>query len=136
MRIAATCRLALWTVACLAMAGCQIQRPLNLDKTLELEPGEFKILEIDAPVSDQTIAVTTASPCSPLDVYLLLDEDWAKAQKGMEGGAPPENALASQKKTEKGSVEGKVPAKKKFVVVVSNPINNKKTTAKLTVKSK
>ena len=80
--------------------------------------------------------MTTASPGNPLDVYLLLEEDWTKAQKGMEGGAAPENALASQKKTEKGSVEGKVPARKKFVVVVNNPINNKKTTAKVTVKSK
>jgi hypothetical protein len=125
-----------WLLLVVILAvGCTRQKALNIEKTLSIDPGSVKTVIYDAPIEDQQVTIAVNSP-EPVDVFLVLEDNLQKATDAAVGGAQPENPLASKTKTKEATLEAKIPAKKGFAVLVNNPINNKKTDAKVKATSK
>ncbi len=115
---------------CLALAGCK-QR-LNEEHTMALEPGMTKSLQIDAPTGAQKVTVTVASPGVPVRAYLVLEKDRTAAEDALVAGKKPASALAATE-GDQGTLEGTVPAKEAYAVVVSNG-SGKPAQVKVTIK--
>lgn len=126
MRCVLRLRLGLLAMVLLASSSWLRQKPLNDERTALVKAGTVNTIEYDAPIQDQQVTITTSSPGVPVDVYVVLQDNLQKAQDALQGGAPPENTVASQKKTEQASLEAKVPAKKGFAVLINNSVNNNK----------
>jgi hypothetical protein len=118
---------------CLVLAaGCK-QR-VNEERTLSLEPGVTKPLQIDAPARDQQVTVTVASPGAPVSAYLVLEKNRAATEDALVAGKKPgANILAGSEKAEQATLEATVPAKEAYAVVVSNS-SGKPAQVKVTIK--
>src|ERR671925_286798 len=71
-----------WLVVLAVLAaGCA---KLNLEKTVTLEPGEFRAITLDPHSSNQRVTVTAHSDGAPIDVYAVLEADQDAALKSAE----------------------------------------------------
>jgi hypothetical protein len=104
---------------CLVGAGCHGQR-LDSESTMTVGPGEVQSKIVDAPSADQQVTATVSSPGAPVSAYLLLEKNRQAAQDALLSGKKPANVLDGKDKTEDATLQGKVPAKEEFAVVVSN----------------
>ncbi|MBY0524691.1 MAG: hypothetical protein K2R98_14905 [Gemmataceae bacterium] len=133
-------RLAGFLLSVMLLAGCAIQKPLSVEKTLDVGPGESRVVLVDAPVRDQKVNVSVNSGGVPVDVYVILEESDDKALeiagKATMSGQAPAGALASNQKSAEANVDATIPAKKAFAVLVCNNVNNKKADVKVKVTSK
>jgi hypothetical protein len=118
MRLLSRAVLGLLAGCLILAAGCK-QR-LNEEKTLSLEPGVAKSLQIDAPAGEQKVTVTVASPGAPVSAYLVLEKNRTTAEDALIAGKKPVNPLAGQDRVEQATLEATVPAKEAYAVVVSN----------------
>jgi len=120
-------------------AGCTIQKPLNVEKSMQVEPGGYQNVFIDAPIRDQKIVVSLNST-SPVDLYVVLESDEAAVGKLAEdatlSGKAPAGALVSNQKSAEATVDATIPGKKGFAILVCNPINGKKADVKLKITNK
>jgi len=96
-------------------AGCQSR--LKDERTPALESGTDKTITLDTPRYDQTITVTVSADV-PTDVYLYLEKDQGEAERAIALGAKSDKLLASQGQTQSATLEAKVPAKEKSVLMV------------------
>jgi hypothetical protein len=124
--------LCLAVAACLLSAGCRLQQRLDRTLTVSVSPGEVKSQIVDAPATDQQVTVTASSPGVPVSVYLVLGKDQKAAEDGLLNSKPVANALDGKEKTEQVTLQGKVPAKNEFAVVLWNP-GLKPAAVKLTI---
>ena len=98
-----------------AAAGCQSR--LNDQRTLKLDGGLDSFITLDPPRYDQAIAVTVSADV-PVDVYVFLDADREEAERQVAFGKKSPKFLADREKMQEGTLEAKVPAKQKAVVMV------------------
>ncbi len=70
--------------AFLCVGGCQ---KVNVSKDYPLNPGDIKVIIVDAPVRDQDASVTVDST-GPIDVYIAAMTD---AEEANEKVQPPKN---------------------------------------------
>jgi len=119
--------------ASVGAAGCQ---RLNHDATLTVEPGDAKTLIIDPPSVNQDVKVEFKSTTEPVSVYLVLEKDVDAALGRVNAGMKPEEGkfLGGQEKAMEGTLEGKVPAKSGYQVIVGGA--NKKTEVNVKVTGK
>jgi hypothetical protein len=131
-------RLAVKLFAALFLAslipGCQKLVGFNYSRDFDLETGQVRVVEIDAPKHDQLVKVKTSCP-EPISAYLVLDEDNNKkmVQDALLNYKSPDKSwiLDGKEKTSDISLEGKVQANKAYAVLIAGA--TKKTTVKLTV---
>ena len=105
-------------VLCLLGLGCK-QR-LNSESTLNVGPGEVQSKIVDAPRADQQVTVTVSSPGAPVSAYLVLEKNRQAAQEALLNGKTPANVLDGKDRTEDATLQGTVPAREEFAVLVSN----------------
>jgi hypothetical protein len=113
----------------LLAAGC---KPLDLERTVEVDPGSSYSFMIDAPKRQQKITIAVKSPGAPVDVYVVAEKDREEAEKGLLVLQPVKNALASSEKVEDKTFEATIPAKTAFAIIIYNR-NPKK--ASVTIKA-
>jgi hypothetical protein len=117
---------------CLLLGGGCRRQTLDDERTVSLDAGALKSFPVDAPRRDEKVTVTFSSPGVPVSVYLV---DAKAAEQAIDTIRPPANALASAVSTEQGTIEGTVPAKTEFAVVLHNP-GTKATQVKMTIKGR
>jgi hypothetical protein len=98
-----------------AAVGCQSR--LNDQRTLKLDSGLDSIITLDAPRYDQTVAVTVSADVA-VDVYVFLEADREEAERQVAFGKKSPKFLADREKMQEGTLEAKVPAKQKALVLV------------------
>jgi hypothetical protein len=99
----------------LALAGCQSR--LNDQRTINIDSGKDSFITLDAPRYDQTVSVTVSADV-PVDVYLFLEKDQAEVDRDVTLGKQSSKVLAAKEKVQNDSLEGKVPAKQKPVLMI------------------
>jgi hypothetical protein len=114
----------------LAAAGCQSR--LNEQRTLKLDSGLDSFITLDPPRYDQTVAVTVSADV-PVDVYVFLEADREEAERQAAFGKKSPKFLADGEKMQQGTLEAKVPAKQKALIMVRS---NKSGTATLKIVGK
>ena len=114
----------------LAVAGCQSR--LNDQRTLKLDSGLDSIITLDPPRYDQTVSVTVSADV-PVDVYVFLEADREEAERQVAFGKKSPKYLADREKIQDGTLEAKVPAKQKCLILVRS---NKSGTATLKIVGK
>ena len=110
-----------WLVIVLLAAGCA---KTNLDKTVTLEPGEFRAVTLDPLPSNQRITVTVHSAGAPIDVYAILEADEKAALKvaeeSLRSNKPPTNVVDGRPKVNDTSFTVQVAAKSGLSVLLIN----------------
>jgi hypothetical protein len=100
-----------------AQTGCA--RKLNDARTVQVEPGEEKLI-IAEPVSrDQNVSVTWNADGMPIDIYLFLEKDQKAASQAITLGKTS-GLLGSQSKTDRGMLEVQVASGEKLVVMLTS----------------
>jgi hypothetical protein len=109
----AGCLLAAWL---LTLVGCQ---KLRDERTVTIDPpGGSHRITYSGPRSEQKVSVEVSSTGTPVDVYLVLAKDQAEAEKSIETRKPPANVLDRKEKTTEATLEGTIPAKEDFCVLI------------------
>ena len=124
--------LCLAVAASLLSAACRKQQRLDETLTVSVSPGETKPTQIDPPIADQQVTVTASSPGVPVSVYLVLEKDRKSVEDALFNSKRPEKALDGKDKVEQATLQGTVPAKNEFAVVIWNP-GLKTAAVKLTI---
>jgi hypothetical protein len=117
----------------LLVPGCQ--RPLSMEKTINLSPGDVEVPAIvDAPRSEQKIRVSVTS-AEPVNVDVVLELNRPAVMEALQSSKRPtaDKVLASKEQVKADTVSVTIPAGKEFAVVLSGA--TKKTEVKVTVKS-
>jgi hypothetical protein len=96
-------------------AGCQSR--LNVERPIKLDQGKDHFVNLDAPKYDQTVALTLTSDV-PVDVYVFLERDQDEVDRLVTLGKSSEKLLASRTKVQSDSLEAKIPAKERAVVML------------------
>jgi hypothetical protein len=112
---AAPSRCAAGVLILLAAVGCQSR--LNDQRTLKLDAGLDSFITLDPPRYDQTIAVSVSADV-PVDAYVFLDADREEAERQVALGKESPKFLAHREKMQDGTLEAKIPAKQKAIVLV------------------
>ena len=113
-------RPALCLLVTLGLVGAGCKQRLNSESTLTVGPGEVQSKIVDAPRADQQVTVTVSSPGAPVSAYLVLEKNRQAAQDALLSGKAPANVLDGKDKTEDATLQGTVPAKEEFAVLVNN----------------
>jgi len=110
-------RFALGSLLVLALSsGCQ---RLNDERTVTLDGSEaYKLVEYDAPRSEQKVTVTVSSPGTPISAYLVTEGDKAGAMDALLQDRAPASALDRKEKSEAIPLQGTVPAKTAFALLL------------------
>lgn len=115
----------------LVASGCQ---KVNEQRTMKLEPGDTKAVQIGGPDREQQVTVTVNVSGSPVDVYVALDKE-AVNQSGE--AQVPKNALSKEMKVQGDkTLSAKIPAKSAYAVVVNNPPGGKEANISLKIEGK
>jgi hypothetical protein len=117
----------------LLVPGCQ--RPLNMEKTINLTPGSVEVPAIvDAPRGEQKVRVSVTS-AEPVNVDVVLELNRPAVMEALQAGTRPaaDTVLASKVQVKADTASVTIPAGKEFAVVLSGA--TKKTEVKVTVKS-
>jgi len=99
----------------LVAAGCQSR--LNDQRTLKLDAGLDSYITLDAPRYDQSLSLAVSADV-PVDVYLYLEADREEAERQVQLGKKSPKVLADREKVQEGTLEAKVPAKQKAILMV------------------
>jgi hypothetical protein len=115
----------------LTAGGCQ---KLDYSKTFDLQSSEVHELIVDPPSRDQTVKIVANSKGVPISVYLVLEKDAAAAKNALMNHRKPDlsTVLASKDKAEEVTIEGRVPAKNGYVVLVGGANKPTKVDLKIT----
>jgi hypothetical protein len=108
-------RRALVLLMLFATAGCQSR--LNDQRTIKLDGVGDSFVTLDAPRYDQCVAVTVSADV-PVDVYMYLEADRDEAERQVAFGKKSPKFLADREKMQEGTLEAKVPAKQKAIVML------------------
>jgi hypothetical protein len=108
-------RFATGVLVVLIAAGCQSR--LNDQRTIKLDSGLDSYITLDAPRYDQTLAVTVSADV-PVDVYMFLEAEREEAERQVLLGKKSTKILADREKFQEGTLEAKVPAKQKAIIMV------------------
>src|SRR5271157_5909354 len=107
-------------------SGCQ---RLNDERTVTFDDNNISSITYDGPIwMSEKVSVHVSSPGAPVTVYLVLEKDYAATEAAVrneEKGKPPTAFLDKKENIEDGSVEGTVPAKSKFAIIVKNELGKK-----------
>ncbi len=111
-------RLAVITMlsCCMLLPGCGPAK-LNESRTIELDSGDAKAIDLDGQHKAQTVTVEFSSPNAEVSVYLFKADD-AKGDDGLLG-ADPSKALA-MKKGKSDTLSAEVPADTPTRVILRN----------------
>jgi hypothetical protein len=114
-------------------AGCQ---RLNYEKTVTVGPGNSEVLVIDPPSVNQDVKVDFKSSKEPVSVYIVLEENAEAVKQKTDLGGKPEadKIIAGKEKVMEGTVEGKVPAKKGYQIIIGGATKDTEVTVKVTGK--
>src|SRR5262249_3212907 len=105
-------------VAFLAQAGCQ--KKLSDDRTIQVEPGEEKLIIADPASRDQGVSVSWNSTGTPVSVYLFLEKDQQAASEAIMLSKASSKLLAKKEQADTGTLEAQVPAGEKLTVMVTS----------------
>jgi hypothetical protein len=126
MTIRCLCTCGLLT-AFVLLAGCQ---RLNYEKTLKVSPGEYPVIDFDAPRSEQKVTVQVTSPGVPISAYLVKESDKTAANEALDRAKAPAALLGSKEKAEDIQFEATVPARTGYTLLLRS---NKATDVKIKV---
>jgi hypothetical protein len=112
-------------------AGCQ---RLDVDRTINLEPGEVRDIIIGAPRSQQNVKVDVSASGAPVDVYVVLEAERAGVEDSLTLSKRPDTAklLASQQKVTTATLEATVPAKNDFAILLAGAAKPAEVKVKVT----
>ena len=119
MRLLSASVLGLLALLGLGGAGCHGQR-LDSESTMTVAPGEVKSKIVDAPRADQQVTVTVSSLGAPVTACVVLEKNRQAAEDALQSGKSPPNTLFGVAKGEDATLQGTVPAKEEYAVLVSN----------------
>jgi hypothetical protein len=117
-------------LALVCLAGCQ---KLNVEHALQLEAADAKAYFVDAPKRDQSVVAKVTAGDTPVDVQLVVLNEGAP-ETIEEVQKADAKILDKKAQTQDATLEGTVPAKHKFAVVVSNAKKSTRVIIKLTSK--
>ena len=112
-------------------AGCQ---KLDVEKTYTIGVGDVEVLQIDGPSKQQKVTVTVTTTF-PVNVHIVPESEHNAAMSALplNKKLDPSQVLGSMEKMETGmSVEGTVPAKAGYSVIVSGATKKTEVTLKIT----
>ena len=120
------CRIALLGV--IALAGCS---KIHEKKEFSLDTGGYKTLEITAPLSEQKVKVTLTAD-QAVNIYVLLEKDMPKGKgDDFDPDMMKVTFIASQKNAKDASLDATIPAKEKYVIIVSGATKKTNVTVKI-----
>ena len=96
-------------------AGCQSR--LNDERTLKLDAGLDSYITLDPPRYDQNLSLAVSADV-PIDVYVFLEADRDEADRQVSLGKKSPKILTDREKIQEGTLEAKVPAKQKAIIMV------------------
>jgi hypothetical protein len=111
----------------LLAAGCQ---KLNYEKIIQLESGDIKSFLIPGPRAAQQVNATVSSPGTPVDAFVVLEQDRPAVENSLQLQEKPRSTLA-QGRGEELTLSATIPAKTAYSVIVSGA--NKTTEVKIKV---
>ncbi len=111
-------------------SGCGVK--LNVEKTLEVTPGEAKMVIIDKISKEQKVRVQFKSQGGPVTVDCFLEKDQKEVEGARLSGKKPSKALDSKEKMEEAEMVVTVPADNEAVVMVSS-VSGKKATVQVKI---
>jgi hypothetical protein len=122
----------LLVVALLGLSGCQ---KLKMEKEFSLDALGYQEYGASGPTYNQKVEATLKAS-GPINAYLVLDDNLEVAKKAAMAGkaAPAEAVLDSKMGADDITLNGAIPAKKAFTVVMFSP--NKAVTVKVTILGK
>jgi hypothetical protein len=112
-------------------SGCQTR--LDVERTIMVDPGVVKTLEIDGPRYEQKVTVTVSSPDAAVNAYVCLFKDSDEVANAVEANKSSDKVLARQEKTQDATLTATVPAKTNVAVILTCA-SAKAATVKLKVK--
>lgn len=101
----------------LTQPGC---KKLNDDRTVEIEPGEEKLIIADPVSRDQSVTVSWDSEGSAVNVYLFLEKDQKTASDAITLGKKSDKVLASKERSNADNLQVQVPSGEKLVVMITS----------------
>jgi hypothetical protein len=104
------------SLALVLIVGCGSR--LNQERTVSVEFGEERILEIDPPSGEQKVRVQVTASGTPVSVYCFLKKHQAEAEKAIRAAKASNVILDSAERSENASLEFTVPAKEGSVVLL------------------
>jgi len=107
----------LWLLVLVAQSGC---KKLNDNRTVEIEPGEEKLIIADPVSRDQSVTVSWDSEGSPVSVYLFLEKDQKAASDAITLGKASDKMLAKKEQSSEDSLQVQVPSEEKLVVMMTS----------------
>lgn len=102
----------------LGLAGCG--SVLKDDRTVSVNPGEWKAVEYSAPKKEQKVVIDFTATGGPVSAYVVLQKDREAADKAVDANRMPANTLASRENASSGKLEATIPAGAAFVLLVVN----------------
>ncbi len=111
-------RLRLTWLACvgglvLVLAGCQ---RLHVEKPLDLNPGDLKYIEVDAPRGDQKVEIQVTAT-EPVDVFVVKEDQLREFDK-KNGDFDKSKAITVKKGVKSETFQVTAEAGKKFGVIL------------------
>lgn len=112
-------------------AGCAGQK-LKDERTVDIQVGDVKTFDYDAPRADQKVTVVVTPAGSSVDVYVVPSAQAQAAQQAMLNNKKPAGALVAKEKVAKEeTLETTIPAKTGFAVVIGNAPKDTKVELKV-----
>ncbi|HYT94399.1 MAG TPA: hypothetical protein VEL76_37135 [Gemmataceae bacterium] len=110
------------------------ERKLNYEKTFTISPGEIQSIQVDPPKGEQKVTVRIQSMGSPVDVYIVLEENLKAVKDSLLNFRKPDAAKvkAGKEKIESATLETTIPAGKGFAVMMAGV--KKEAQVKVTLK--
>jgi hypothetical protein len=122
---------ALLACTLLSQAGC---RKASYDKTHTLLPGEVQIISQDSARSDQKVTITITSPGTPVNAYLVREEDVPTAKECIVNGKTPPKVFDSKEKAEEITLNAAIPARTGYALILSSAGKKAEARVRLTAR--
>jgi hypothetical protein len=115
----------------MASSGCG---KFKHEATYSMDPGDIKLVNVDAPRGEQKVTVEISSPGAPVDVWLVLEDHYDAVSKKVNAGVHPDAAtvVASKVQLASGTLQGIIPAGKAYKVVITGARKKTDVTVKVT----
>lgn len=112
----------------------RLNKPLDLERTFNLGPGDTHAVEFDSGREPGTVTVRLSSTGANVNVYLVKKQDQEAATQAILDYKVPQNVLAKVEKAKEGTLEAMVPSGTGLAVLVAGATRD--TEVKVHVKSK
>jgi hypothetical protein len=103
----------------LLVAGCQ--GALKDRRRVDVKSAEVKEILYDVQQREKSVQIVIESESAPVDAYLVLEADRARLAEQLANQGKPTGFLASGVRSKEITLQGRIPAKSAFAVLLTCP---------------